>query len=147
MRLSPRTLGLLHKYALNPPMRPLVWLGLFRDYGFLETIGRRSRRRRRVLVAFERDGDAIWLVALHGRSAGYVRNIEDDPHVRVWLGRRWTEGTARVAPDDDAIARAIRSPHRLDRFWVRTFGADPISVRVELRGPGQSDSRRRRKLA
>ena len=147
MRVSPRTVGLLHKYVINPPMRPLVWLGLFRDYGFLETVGRRSGSTRRALVAFERDGDAVWVVALHGRMAGYVRNLEAEPRVRVRLGRRWIEGTAHMVQGDDAVARAMRSPHRLDRFWVRTFGASPISIRVELRRPPQSDSRSRRKLA
>ena len=145
MRLSPRTVGLLHKYVINPPMRPLVWLGMFRDYGLLETTGRRSGRTRRALVAFERDGEAVWVVALHGRRAGYVRNLEADPRVRVRLGRRWTEGTGQIMPGDDAVARAMGSPHRMDRFWVRTFGADPISIRVDLRA--QSDSRSRRKLA
>ena len=58
-------------------------------------------------MAFERDGDAIWLVALHGRSAGYVRNIEDDPHVRVWLGRRWTE--LLHEQDEERVASALKS--------------------------------------
>ena len=147
MRLSPRTVGLLHKHVINPPMRPLVWLGLFRDYGFLETTGRRSGRAQRALVAFERDGDAVWVVALHGRTAGYVRNIEADSRVRVRLRHRWIEGEAHMVPDDDAVARAMRSPHRMDRFWVRAFAASPISIRVELRRASQSASRSRRKLA
>ena len=132
MRLPSRAVGLIHKYLLNPPMKPLVWLGLFPDYGLLETTGRRTGARRRTLVALERDGTAIWVVALHGRRAGYVRNLADLPRVRVRLARRWAPGTARVVPGDDARARAMRSPHRLDRFWVRTFGDDPVSIRIEL---------------
>jgi len=30
-------------------------------------------------------GNQFWLVAEHGMKAGYVRNIEHDPHVRVKL--------------------------------------------------------------
>ena len=78
MRLGPRTVGLLHKYLLNPPMRPLVWLGLFPDYGLLETKGRRTGKRRRALVAFERDGEAVWVVALLGRGAAHVRNVAEE---------------------------------------------------------------------
>ena len=135
MRLGPRTVGLLHKYVLNPPMRPLVWLGLFRDYGFLETRGRRTGKPRRALVAFEREGDVLWVVALLGERAAHVRNVGADPNVRVRLGHRWIVGRAEPVPDDDAFARAMRSPHTVDRWWVRTFGWSPISIRIQATQP------------
>ncbi len=47
------------------------------------------------------DGDTFWIVAEHGRSAAYVRNIEADPRVRIKVGRKWRTGTAVLLPQDD----------------------------------------------
>jgi hypothetical protein len=51
----------------------------------------------------------FWLVAEHGMNAGYVRNIERDPHVRLKLreGLRyhWHTGTAHLLSDDDPRER------------------------------------------
>src|SRR5215470_1800700 len=54
-------------------------------------------------------GNQFWLVAQHGMKAGYVRNIERDPHVRLKLSEgfrfRWHAGTAHLLPDDDPRER------------------------------------------
>ena len=54
----------------------------------LETTGRKSGQPRRTPVTRSLDGDTFWIVAEHGRKAGYVRNIQADPRVRIKLGRR-----------------------------------------------------------
>jgi deazaflavin-dependent oxidoreductase (nitroreductase family) len=113
-------------------MRPLVWLGLLRNYGFLETTGRRTGQPRRALVALEREAGAVWVVALLGRRAAHARNVEANPNVRVRLDRRWYAGRAEIKSDDDAYARAMRSPYAIDRLWVRTFAQDPVSIRIQL---------------
>ena len=134
MRLGPRTVGLLHKYLLNPPMRPLVWLGLFPHYGFLETKGRRTGKRRRALVAFERDGEAVWVVALLGRGAAHVRNIEADPDVRVRVRRHWIEGRAEVRPDDDAFGGAAHGVSAVIQIGRR--GSERRELAGERAAPG-----------
>ena len=97
----------------------------------LETTGRRSGRRRRTPVGAAVDGDTAWIVAEHGRKAGYVRNIEADPRVRIRIGRRWRSGTAHPMPDDDPRARQ-RSMPAMNAAVVRLMGTDLLTVRIDL---------------
>jgi deazaflavin-dependent oxidoreductase (nitroreductase family) len=97
----------------------------------LETTGRRSGQPRRVPVGRALEGDTLWIVAEHGRRAGYVRNIEANPRVRVRVGRRWRTGTASVLPDDDWRERQRRMP-KLNAAVVRAAGTEPVTVRVDL---------------
>ena len=63
-------------------------------------------------------GNEFWLLAEHGIKAGYVRNIERDPHVRLKLREglryRWHEGTAHLLLDDDPRERWAFRPKRCD---------------------------------
>ena len=97
----------------------------------LETTGRKSGQPRRTPLGFSLDGDTCWIVAEHGRRAGYVRNIEADPRVRIKLGRRWRTGTAHLMPDDDPRARQ-RTMRTLNSAVVRLMGTDLLTVRVDL---------------
>jgi hypothetical protein len=88
------------------------------------------------------DGDTFWLVAEHGRKAAYVRNIEQDPRVRVklrtgFLRSAWRRGTAHIEPDDDPRERQrlIASGglgRRLNAAVVRASGTDLLTIRIEL---------------
>src|SRR3954470_17237037 len=89
------------RYVLNPPMKAAVWLGLVPDHLIVETTGRVSGKTRRTVVGCHRRDDVVWVVAEQGRYAGYVRNLEAHPDVRVPLGRRWRAATAAVVDDDD----------------------------------------------
>ena len=100
----------------------------------LETTGRRSGQPRRVPVGKALEGDTLWVVAEHGLCAGYVRNIQANPRVRVRVWRRWRSGTAQVLPDDDWRERQRRLPNKLNAAVVRTMGTEPVTVRVDL-GP------------
>jgi F420H(2)-dependent quinone reductase len=86
-------------------------------------------------------GNTFWMIAEHGTRAGYVRNIQHDPRVRVRLRMgwrfRWVSGIAEVLPDNDALARQRRiiSWHPLRAFNamnVRLLGTDLLAVRVQL---------------
>jgi deazaflavin-dependent oxidoreductase (nitroreductase family) len=101
----------------------------------LETTGRRSGEPRRVPVTRALDGDTLWIVSEHGRRAGYVRNIEANPRVRVRVGRRWRTGTARVLPDDDWRERQRRMPAKVNSAMVRLVGTEHVTVRVDLDPP------------
>ncbi len=63
----------------------------------------------RVIVLSDLSGSDLefWIVAKHGVKAGYVRNIADNPRVKLREGfrARWYTGTAHVLSDDDPRAR------------------------------------------
>ena len=98
----------------------------------LETTGRKSGQPRRTPVGKAIEGDTLWIVAEHGRKAGYVRNIEANPRVRVRIGRKWRGGTAQPMPDDDPRERQRRMPNRMNSAVVRGMGSDLMTVRVDL---------------
>src|SRR5215471_4113187 len=96
---------------------PLIDLELpLPGYALLETRGRKTRKPRRTPVGDGRVGNQFWLVAEHGKRAGYVRNIEHDPHVR----QRWL---ANQLPSSAGNARA-----------VSLFGTQLLTVRIDLDG-------------
>ena len=118
---------------VNPVVRAAARLGVpLPLVVILETRGRRSGKPRRVPVGKALEGDTLWVVAEHGLRAGYVRNIQADPHLRVRIGRRWRAGTARVLADDDWRARQRRIPNKLNSAMVRAMGTEHVTVRVDL---------------
>jgi deazaflavin-dependent oxidoreductase (nitroreductase family) len=132
----------IQRWTINPLMRLLLAIGINPlGLAILETRGRRSGKPRRIPVGNGRQGDAFWIIAEHGMRAGYVRNIQHDPRVRVrlriGLRYRWVSGVATVLPDDDPLARQRRIIrwHPLRAFNainVRVLGADLLTVHVRL---------------
>ena len=137
-----RLVHALQKYALNPPVKLLLGLGIVPpSYALLETVGRKTGRPRRTPVGNGLVGETFWIVTEHGTKAGYVRNLRRNPRVRVKLreGLRvhWRTGTARVLPDDDPRQRQRmlsrgRPGRWLNAFVVRTLGTELLSVRIDL---------------
>jgi deazaflavin-dependent oxidoreductase (nitroreductase family) len=134
-------------------MRLALTLGIApRAFALLETIGRRAGKPRRTPVGNGLLGNTFWLVSEHGRGAGYVRNIEANPHVRLKIGPSWRSGTAHILPDDDPYARletiasALGRMRRVDaaifRSFVRWLRTEPVTVRVDLDPPGPLPDRR-----
>jgi deazaflavin-dependent oxidoreductase (nitroreductase family) len=118
---------------VNPVVRAAARLGLpLPMVVILETRGRRSGKPRRVPVGKAIEGDTLWVVAEHGLRAGYVRNIQADPRVRVRIGRRWRAGTAQVLEGDDWRERQRRIPNKLNSALVRAVGTEHVTVRVDL---------------
>jgi deazaflavin-dependent oxidoreductase (nitroreductase family) len=133
---------MVQRYALNPLMRLLLAIGINPlGLAILETRGHASGKIRRVPVGNGRKGEDFWVIAEHGTRAGYVRNIQHDPHVRVrlriGLRYRWVPGIATVRPDDDPLARqrhiiAWHPLRALNAINVRVLGADLLTVHVQL---------------
>jgi deazaflavin-dependent oxidoreductase (nitroreductase family) len=118
---------------LNPFVKAAANAGLpLPGIVILETIGRRSAQPRRTPVGKSLEGDTLWIVAEHGLGAGYVRNIDADPRVRVRVGRRWRTGMGHVLRDDDWRERQRRMPNRLNSTFVRLMGSEPVTVRIDL---------------
>jgi deazaflavin-dependent oxidoreductase (nitroreductase family) len=123
--------------VVNPLVRAAVERGLAPpSYAILETVGRCSGQPRRTPVGNGLDGDTFWIVAEHGRRAGYVRNIEAYPRVRVKVRGRWRDGVACVLPDDDPRERQRRIGLRFNAAVVRAMGTDLLTVRVDLAASG-----------
>jgi len=132
----------LQKYVLNPPITLLFALGVAPPgYALLETVGRKTGKPRRTPVGDGRVGSQFWLVAEHGRKAGYVRNIAGNPRVRLKLRdgilARWHSGSASVLSDDNPrerqrwLASQLPSSASNGRA-VRLFGTDLLTVRIDL---------------
>jgi len=142
------------RYTLNPLFRLLLTIGINPlGLAILETRGRVSGKTRRVPVGNGRKGDSFWIIAEHGTRAGYVHNIQHDPHVRVRLRMglryRWVPGIATVCPDDDPLARqrqiiAWHPMRALNAMYVRVFGADLLTVHVQLNTAQADPSAQRR---
>ena len=134
----------LQKYFLNPPIKLLFAIGIAPPgYALLETTGRRSGKSRRTPVGNGLVGRQFWIVAEHGDRAAYVRNIGDNPRVRLrlrdGLRARWFSGTAHVLHDDDPRARQHWLRNQLpssasNAAAVRFSGTQLLTVRVDLDG-------------
>jgi len=137
-----RIVHTLQKYVLNPPIKLALAVGLpLPGYALLETKGRKTGKPRRTPGGDGRIENQCWLVAEHGMSAGYVRNIERDPRVRLklrdGLRSRWHTGTAHLLHDDDPRERqrwlATQLPSSAGNARaVRLFGTQLLSIRVDL---------------
>jgi deazaflavin-dependent oxidoreductase (nitroreductase family) len=121
----------LSRYLVNPVVKLAVRLRLVRGWAILETRGRKTGLPRQNPVGNGLVGDTFWIVAEHGRKAGYVRNIAAHPRVRVFVRGRWRTGTAHALPDDDPRERQ-RSLPALNSRVVRLMGTDLMTVRIDL---------------
>ncbi|MGC5168806.1 nitroreductase/quinone reductase family protein [Luteimicrobium sp. DT211] len=141
-RLKVLLVRALQRWVINPVVRAGFVVGI-NPFGvaLLETRGRVSGQPRRTPVGNGRRGTELWIIAEHGEAAGYVRNLRQDPHVRIrlrlGLRHRWVDGIATVRPDDDALARqrsiiAWHPLRALNAVNVRVLGADLLSVHVRL---------------
>ena len=139
-----RIVHLLQKYFLNPPIKILFAIGIVPPgYALLETAGRKTGKPRRTPVGDGRVGNQFWIVAEHGVKAGYVRNIQTNPRVRLKLREgvcaRWYNGTAHVLYDDDArerqrwLAGQLPSSAANARV-VRLLGTRLLTVQIDLDG-------------
>jgi deazaflavin-dependent oxidoreductase (nitroreductase family) len=124
--------------VFNPAVKALLARGIAPPgIALLETTGRRSGGTRTTPVGEGLEGSTFWIVAEHGRSAGYVRNLEADPRVRVKVRGRWRAGTAHVLADDDPRARlrALARGHplrALNAASVRAMSTDLLTIRIDL---------------
>jgi deazaflavin-dependent oxidoreductase (nitroreductase family) len=129
---------LFGRYTANPMMRGLFRVGITPPgMALVETVGRRSGTIRHTPVICSADGDTLWLIAQHGKHAGWVRNFEASPEVRVRLGRHWRTGTAELLPDDDVKARIDTFADgslgkAVNAATFRALESQPVTVRILL---------------
>jgi deazaflavin-dependent oxidoreductase (nitroreductase family) len=118
---------------VNPVVRRLLEWGVpGTGAALLETRGRRSGLPRRVPVGNGLRGDTFWIVTEHGWSADYVKNIQNDPRVRVKVGRRWRSGTAEILPEENPYERMRELRRRANDTLVRAVGTEHLVIRIDL---------------
>jgi len=131
---------LIGRYTVNPMMRGLFRVGITPPgMALVETKGRRTGALRYTPIICTADGDTVWLIAQHGRHAGWVLNFEANPQVRIRRGRRWRAGTAELLPDDDVKARIATFAsgpvgRAMTAATFRALESQPVTVRIQL-GP------------
>src|SRR5256885_15397802 len=78
---------------------------------YLTTIGRRSGAPREIEIWFTEHDGRCYIIAEHRERANWVRNIIANSHVRVRVGDRRFEGTARIVDDEREpdLARSIKA--------------------------------------
>jgi deazaflavin-dependent oxidoreductase (nitroreductase family) len=124
------------RYVGNRIIRQLLEIGIApRVYALLETTGRTTGQLRRTPVGngLVAESDTFWLISEHGMRAGYVRNIQAHPRVRVKIGRHWRAGTAQLLREDNALQR-LRQTGRYNAAAVRFFGNpdELVTLRIDL---------------
>lgn len=111
---------------VNPPAR--LAAGLLPFWALIETTGCKTGRRRRTpLAAGPRDSTGMYLIAVHGHHAGWVRNIDATLAVRIKHRGRWRHGTASV---EEPVSSTLGRFNLYARTGLRLFGIDPMLVRV-----------------
>jgi deazaflavin-dependent oxidoreductase (nitroreductase family) len=95
----------------------------------VETIGRRSGKRRRVPVGFLEEDDKLIVVAEDGLAASWVRNaLARDGRLRVFLHGRWRD--ARLAPRQGDPEVYLRRMNRTHAAFVRMESSAPELVEI-----------------
>ncbi|HEX8156669.1 MAG TPA: nitroreductase/quinone reductase family protein [Solirubrobacteraceae bacterium] len=118
---------------LNRLTRPLLERGLWpRTQALIETTGRTSGLPRRVPVGNGLRDKRFWIVTEHGYGADYVRNLQQDPRMRVKVGRHWHSGTAQILVDDDALARLRWLKRPVNDALLLLIGTQQLTIRVDL---------------
>src|SRR4051794_20559532 len=112
--------------VVNPITRPLA--GLAPWWVLVETTGRVSGKARRTPIAAGlRDEAGVWLIAAHGRHAGWVKNLEARPAVRLRHRGRWRSGSASLHPLDEA---RVSTFNLYARQAAGGGGIDPLLLRI-----------------
>jgi deazaflavin-dependent oxidoreductase (nitroreductase family) len=118
---------------LNPITRPLLEHGWWpRTQALIETTGRRSGLPRRVPVGNGLRENRFWIVTEHGYGADYVKNLQQEPRMRVKVGRTWHRGTAHILPDDDALQRLRWLRRPVNDAVLLLVGTQQLTIRVDL---------------
>ena len=76
-------------------------------FGIITTIGRRSGKPRRQSIRAIRQGDVVYVVAIMGERAAWLKNIRANPHISVRLGGATLSGTLREIRDPSQRQEAM----------------------------------------
>ena len=96
----------------------------------VETVGRRTGKRRRIPVGYLDDGGHIIVVVEDGSSALWVRNaLADDGRLRVHLRGAWRPARLRILEDADP-EMYLKRMNRVHAAFVRLEASTPAVVEI-----------------
>ena len=97
----------------------------------IETVGRRSGRRRRVPVGYVEDEGNLIVVVEDGERADWVRNAAaNDGKLRVFLRGRWREGQLSLLKGDPE--HYLASMSKLHAVLVRRHSSTPGIAQIAV---------------
>lgn len=95
----------------------------------VETIGRRSGKRRRVPVGFLEEEGKLIVVAEDGLTTSWVRNaLDGDGRLRVFHRGRWRDARLQPRPGDPEAY--LRRMNRTHAAFVRMESSSPALVEI-----------------
>ena len=95
----------------------------------VETVGRRSRKRRRIPVGYLDDGGRIIVVVEDGPRAQWVRNaLANDGRLRIHLRGAWRGARLRILDADPETY--LRRMNRVHAAFVRIESSTPGVVEI-----------------
>jgi deazaflavin-dependent oxidoreductase (nitroreductase family) len=95
----------------------------------VETVGRRSGKRRRLPVGYLDDGGRILIVVEDGSRAEWVRNaLANDGRLRVHLRGKWRPSRLRMV--DESPEACLRKMNRVHAAFVRHESSTPAVVEI-----------------
>jgi deazaflavin-dependent oxidoreductase (nitroreductase family) len=95
----------------------------------VETVGRRSGKRRRLPVGYLDDGGRILIVVEDGSRAEWVRNaLANDGRLRVHLRGKWRPSRLRMV--DENPEECLRKMNRVHAAFVRHESSTPAVVEI-----------------
>jgi deazaflavin-dependent oxidoreductase (nitroreductase family) len=106
------------------------------DYCYLTTTGRATGEPREIEIWFGLSGTTIYILSQGRDRSNWVRNLMRTPEVRVRIGDRSFDGTARIVDDGDEGAMARRL--LLDKYSagysgdLTGWGRDSLPVAVDV---------------
>lgn len=102
------------------------------QYLYLTTTGRVTGRPREIEIWFVTTGGKLYILAEHFHKTQWVKNILRDPHVKVRLGDRHFDATARVLDRESDIElwQAVQQLEREKYGW-----GEGLPVEITTREP------------
>lgn len=97
------------------------------QYLYLTTIGRKTGLPREIEIWFVAFDDKYYVLAEHREQAQWVRNIRANPRVRVRVGEKSFEATARVL-DKERDRATYEQAQRLEREKYGWGAGLPVEI-------------------
>ena len=97
---------------------------------YVTTTGRISGRPREIEIWFVASGDKFYILAEHFLKAHWVLNIDRNPRIKVRLGERELDATARIL-DREADSSAWQVAQQLSREKYGWGEGLPVEITLD----------------